>query len=943
MKHRSLYILISLACLLSEFPVLLWAQKDLQEQYIELKARISELEDAGIAGDSLDGLYSRLLEILRQGDQLKLYFDAAWDWQANYFDESEHALGILDSSLQHIWRKPTEKATLESLMWIYINRGYHLFQSGRVLEAVKAYEEAARLHEKYHFEGFPSADYLYLPLGAHYTRLGDNEKARAVYLKALQDPSVETNYETLAGIYNNIGISYWNAGDNEEAIRWYRKGLTLAHLPKGKKGLLLSALAQSLAEMGHSREALKRVGQAVKELEAWFHEEEGNTYAAAQLAGAYTRKGELLAGQEPAASAQAFEKALHYSRLAYPSGYHREIAKIFIKRGQIRLEKGESQKALGDFDAALKSLLPHFKPQKHGQTLPDSTQLYAENALFEALEGKADALLSLPQPDAEKLQTALQAHQLADVVQNLLYQSYRYSSSKLLLQEQGRRRSEKAIALCYRLFELTQDDEYIFMAFEIAEQHKARLLRESLHENLVRSHAGDSELFRQKTELQKQQAFIERQMRSQPEGKENTSLQQQHDQIVEELYQINLQIAEKYPRYANSIKELSTSLQKLSKQLPPQTGFLSYFFGQNSLYTWLILPEGREVAYHFSQTPLTSNELKEKVNTLFDMLSRRDQLSGKRASFSQLAEHTYEQLYPEVLRKTLPPNMLIIPDGLLYYLPFEILLTEEADTAALWQDWPFLLEEQQIQYAYSAGVWLEQKAMQSQAPERLLVVAPSFSPNDPRALPPLSQDDYLTELAGAEIMSEEAASLSAFRQMAARYRLIHLHTHALSEGVPRIELSDSSLFLSDIYALPLQSELVVLSACQTGSGEVLEGEGAMSLARAFSYAGTQNLIASLWKVNEKSTARLFDGFYQYLEKGCSPGQSLRRAKLDYLHDPSVENWEKSPYYWAAFIPIGYNRQEPRHWWWLALTGACALGLAALLRRKNKKNAMRQRA
>ena len=516
--------------------------------------------------------------------------------------------------------------------------------------------------------------------------------------------------------------------------------------------------------------------------------------------------------------------------------------------------------------------------------------------------------------------------------------------SHVSAQEQGRRRSEKAIALCHRLFELTQNDGYIFMAFQIAEQHKARLLRESLHENLVRSYADDNELFHQKTELQKQQAFLERQMRSQPEGKENTNLQRQHDQVVEELYQINLQIAEKYPRYASSIKELATSLQELAKQLPRKTGFLAYFFGQNNLYTWLVLPEGGRATYDFLQTPLTSDELEKEVNTLFGLLSQRSQLSGKRASFSQLAERTYEQLYPEVLRKALPPNMLIIPDGLLYYLPFEILLTEEADTAALWQDWPFLLQEQQIQYAYSAGVWLEQKAMRTQAPKKLLVVAPSFPPNDPRLLPPLSQDDYLMELAGAEIMSGDAASLSAFRQMATRYRLIHLHTHALSEGVPRIELSDSSLFLSDIYALPLQSELVVLSACQTGSGEVLEGEGVMSLARAFSYAGTRDLIASLWKVNEKSTARLFMSFYQYLEKGYSPGQSLRLAKLDYLHDPTVENWEKSPYYWAAFIPTGYDQQKTtRHWQWLALAGVCALVLVALLKRKPKKNAMRQRA
>ncbi len=922
--HRFIILLVSGTSLFLCLPAALQAQTEpWQEEFILLRARIQELEQAEQRGDSLDNLYTRLLDLLEENDRLGAFLDAAWDWQANYFYQSEYASSLLEEVLSCIWRKPKNEAEWESLMWVHINHGYHLFQSGRVLEAVKAYEKAEQIQEQYHFEHFPAADYLYLPLGAHYTRLGDNEKARAVYLKALQDLSAEKEAAVLAGIYNNIGITYWNAGNNEEAVRWYRKGLALPHLPKGKRGLLLSALAQSLAELNRPDEALKSADEAIHYLRRWYAETKDDPHIAAQLAGAHTRKAELLSKKYPDEALREFDNALSYSYLAYPSGYHREIAKVYIKRGQSYLQQKKNKKALKDFDAALQSLLPGFQAAGNGQSLPDSSRLYAENALFEALEGKADALSTLPDEDLAKLESALHAHQLADLVQNLLYQSYRYSSSKLLLQEQGRKRSEKAIALCFRLFQKTKQEKYIHKAFQIAEQYKARLLRESLHENLLRSLAADNQLFKTKTELQKQLAYIERQTLSQPEGQEDLNLRQQHDRIVEALYQTERDIAQKYPRYANSLNRLSASLQDVKKQLPGKTGFLSCFFGKDKLYTWALLPSGK---YCFNEISLRNQTLPDEMQRLFRLLSQHDRLAENRTAFGRLAHSIYLQLYPAELCEAPPPHMLIIPDGPLYYLPFDALLTEEADTNTNWQAWPFLLKKQQIQYAYSATVWLEQAAMQKPMSDERLLVIPAF-PEDARALPPLSQGPHLSEMVGEKhLLSNYKATLSAFRQMAPRHSLIHLHTHALSEDNPRIELSDSSLFLPDIYALPLHAQLVILSACQTGSGKVVEGEGAMSLARAFSYAGTRNLIASLWKVNEKSTARLFENFYRHLQKGKSPGEALHRAKLDYLKDSQVENWEKSPYYWAAFVSIGYDEQASGSWMWWVLGGALVVVL-----------------
>ncbi len=897
------------------------AQQNLQEQVSRINLRIAKVEEQKVIGDGLDSLYRKKMQYLKQADQLGLYCDAAWDWQANYFEQSAKALDILQQALDSVWRKPAQKAEAESLMWIHINRGYHLFQLGRVAEAIKAYEKAATLHEKHKFKNFPATDYLYLPLGAHYTRLGDNEKARAIYLKALQDPSLQQQIPALAGIYNNIGLTYWNDGDNVQAISWFKKGLKLPGLPPEKSGLLLTALARSLAESGQKDQARQMAQKALKQIKQ-LYQHEPESYNAYHLAGIYSLFGELTDTSNPQQALRNYDQAIHYLHLAFPSGYHREIAKAHIRKGVLFLNNKKIREALPEFYAALQSLLPDFNPQKNA--LPDSSTLYAENALMEALEGIADALGKASQAPEQQIKQAIQAHQLADYVQDLLYQSYRYESSKLLLQAQARQRSEKTLAFYYSLYAQTKDEQYLQKSFEVAERHKARLLRENLRENLLRSSIEGSELFRQKAKLQQQIAFLERQLLSQPKSQKENYRKQLLDQLIEQRYQLDQKIMTSYPRYAKTLQQSTTSLSKILEQTKNKTAVLSCFYGKEHLYLWVLMISGQ---MEFHRIKLADSSLDQKLNALSHLLPQRTSLAQYRGSFAQLAHEIYQQLYPEKLRANLPRQILIIPDGPLYHLPFEVMLTSPADTTTSWPNWPFLLFKQQIHYAYSANVWLEQNQMQK-ANGKLLYIAPTFSKEDPRHLPPLSLSMTLSDKFGNyDSLCGAQATTTAFRQMAPRYGLIHLHTHALSEESPRIELSDSSLFLPDIYALSFRAELVVLSACQTGSGQLISGEGAMSLARAFSYAGTRDLIASLWKVNEKSTATLFQDFYRKLSEGLTHGQALRQAKIDYLRNKEIENWEKSPYYWAAFIPIG-SEPEPSGKYPVVLLLLLAIGLSA---------------
>jgi len=113
---------------------------------------------------------------------------------------------------------------------------------------------------------------------------------------------------------------------------------------------------------------------------------------------------------------------------------------------------------------------------------------------------------------------------------------------------------------------------------------------------------------------------------------------------------------------------------------------------------------------------------------------------------------------------------------------------------------------------------------------------------------------------------------------------------------------ENFLFVNDLYNMNIPAEMVVLSACETGLGELKAGEGIASLSRAFSYAGAQSIITTLWSVNDQKTAELMQKFYQNIAAGDPKDIALQKAKLSFLE--SQDNYHAHPFFWAAPIPVG---------------------------------------
>ena len=324
-----------------------------------------------------------------------------------------------------------------------------------------------------------------------------------------------------------------------------------------------------------------------------------------------------------------------------------------------------------------------------------------------------------------------------------------------------------------------------------------------------------------------------------------------------------------------------------------------------------------------------------------------------------------------LLHTTKLQRLLVVPDGSLQYIPFEALPTPRSANAsancrldAEPADYVPLLTEFDVVHlhSFSTLATLRQPRRGPDRPTREIAVwaDPVFEDDDPRIKAPIIKSalaapgpfSILPGPADAEpgpppprllASMEEAQSImrlaptgmsliftgfeatreSALSQNLHDYRILHFATHSLvnnrypalsglwlstfdQAGVRRNGL----LQLHDIYGLRLNSDLVVLSGCQTGLGEELSGEGLIGLTQGFLHAGSKSVVVSLWNVQDKTTAVLMTSFYQaMLKEGLSPSMALRQAKLQMY---TQSHW-RSPYYWSAFVIQGEFRASNSSW------------------------------
>ncbi len=357
---------------------------------------------------------------------------------------------------------------------------------------------------------------------------------------------------------------------------------------------------------------------------------------------------------------------------------------------------------------------------------------------------------------------------------------------------------------------------------------------------------------------------------------------------------------------------------------------MEFHWGVKSLFLFVVNRE--TVQFHqIEDAPATLD----RVEDLFRWSALRTEWLG--ANLQPVAENTMvqaaHQLYRQLIapfQKDLKSDLLIVPDGPLALIPFDILIKTLPNQNHQFRSHAYLIHDYTISYLYPASellFWPKESVGQDHA---IFAVAPTFDRHS-KGLQPLNNNiaevhHILEGLDGEAIVSEKATEVQ-FRTLAPRFNILHLSTHGiLNNQNPQFsyiafqELRDSleneQLFVEEIEALDLDAQLVFLSACQSALGKLYRGEGLISMARAFKIAGAQSLIASLWNVDDKQTPEIIEAFYHYLGAGLPKRQALRQAKLDYINHTS--HIKAHPFYWAGFILHGHPGNikiaRKRSWW-----------------------------
>lgn len=491
-------------------------------------------------------------------------------------------------------------------------------------------------------------------------------------------------------------------------------------------------------------------------------------------------------------------------------------------------------------------------------------------------------------------------------------------------------------------FEVKNEQE----AFAASEKPKSGLLRAAFRESYAKEIAGiPDSLIMQENTLKVNLTHYEKIQNTLYEAgvprNDARLLEIQHSIFaIRQKYDLLIRLFEnRYPDYHRLKYDLNTeTVESVQRDLlqPGQT-LLEYFTGDSSIFIFVIRPDVYEVVEVPRDFPLDEwiKSLHAGITGWYLGKIPETQYSASLNQYTQAARNLYQKLIAPVAG-FIPKGsqIIVIPDGLLTYIPFEALLTElptDLSELSLYKYWVL---QHDISYCYSATLLREMRDRKHKQEPKLpfLGMAPTFA-GDSTPINSSWMDiaqrfghdalayndvevDSIQRILGGQIYTGMDATEQRFANEAWQYRIVHPSTHGEANDrsgdysylafyeTPGDSIENEWLYVREIYNLALNADLVTLSACQTGLGELRRGEGIIGLTRAFTYAGAKSIVNSLWNVDDKRTMMLMVDFYHNLKAGQRKDAALAAAKRSFiLHGDSRAH----PYFWAGFIGIGDMR------------------------------------
>lgn len=599
-----------------------------------------------------------------------------------------------------------------------------------------------------------------------------------------------------------------------------------------------------------------------------------------------------------------------------------------------------SRKALEYVDMAINACVDSAYYGSSNLEIPTFNNLYSEINLIKALALKAQ-LLNNGSVDNYKL--ASQYYLLIDSVADLVRLTYPREQTKLSFTVFMSDIYNQAFELAYQAYVLQPVEGWIKKALYFSEKRKALILLEQINsKKALKFGQIDSLVQQREVDLQDKMVRIKNEMREAQEQEDPAKLHELSKTLffIEASYDSLLRYIdknfEKYYHLNHQIKIASLEQIRLSV-LDGETAMLEYFTTPKSSYC-IYIDEDTAAIYALGSSETIRNNI----------FSYLDKIQKIREGYETVAYELYQQLWEPVGLIGQFKKVKVIPSGFISYLPFEMLLSKPSNDQSNKLK-PWLIQQYQISYAYSGSFLMNNPVQRHKRAPLALSIAPDFLTNQAGQLQALAgakeESDVLKHLfAGASLVGQEATE-SKFKELSGNFSVIHLATHALLDDINpmhsrlvfsqgRDSLNDGYLYNYELYNMDLKADLVTLSACNTGIGTMVEGEGIISLARGFAFAGSPSIVMSLWPAADKVTADLMKSFYENLKFGLDKDEALRLAKIQFLQEQN--NLVGHPYYWGSFILMGQTdpiRIKNLYGYYIAFGAILLFGFIWVLRRR----------
>ena len=772
-------------------------------------------------------------------------------------------------------------------------------------KALEYYSESLKIREEY--GNINLLANIYRSLGSLQKNRGNYRQSLIAFQKSLDYRRRAGNPDGTASTLNDLGVLYSTIGDSRKALSYHQESLELKKSFAPQKNLSTSYrnIGSRLWDLGQKKEAESYYLQAL-EIRRNIADKERLTSSLFDVANvALDRKDYELAKKY-------FEEALS---IADSLNNYSGLADANSQLGNMYRTIGEEKTSLNYYKKAYSysEFLPHS--ERIPKLINLATAYHSQGSDSSLVHGR-------------------KAYQIIEK------QRLRAGALSELRSSYFNRLSDFYIDLASWVLTYENDEQE---AYKLIEGAKARTLAEELQEASLLS----DESLPEDTRIQKNKMLTE--INRLYTRLENTVNETERSKIERQIRDEELRheafsnrLHNEYPERSKLTTSPPVSLEEAKAINDEDTAILEYAVTDKKILAFLIHQEG--VSVHESTLGESADTLQSASSLTQSVQNFKDAILA-RASREELDFHSdkLHQLLIKPFESELEDfsNLIIVPDGPLAYLPFEALRNNNS----------YLIEQFDIKYVPSVTSYKLLKKPEGSYQKQLLAVAGSGVSDNAlqtqtrntnfSALPStlIEVDSVSSHFSSTDVIKEENITEDALKKtLNTSYRFVHLATHGvIDEDEPRQsglvlslpdELSASStedglLKSSEIYQLNLNSDMVVLSACNSGLGKYVKGEGMLGLQRSFFYSGTSSVVVSLWSVYDRSTAYLMNEFYREIissppeepswytsfmkwagwDETIPYGEkagSMRKAKLKLVNHPLFNH----PVYWAPFIVVG---------------------------------------